>query len=128
MSEPWDRALRLLLHECARSLGLALADGVYLGLTGPAYETPAEVRMLERLGVDAVGMSTVGEAIVARAAGLRVVGISCITNFGAGMSLAPVDHAEALRVTEQAAERFESLVTEFIRRLPPNSMGSESGL
>jgi len=117
MSEPYDAGLRHLLHQVARSQGVPLHDGVYCGLLGPTYETPAEVRMLERLGVDAVGMSTVPEVIVARAMGMRVAAISLITNPAAGLALAPLDHEEVLEVGRHAANAFESLVTEFVRQL-----------
>jgi purine-nucleoside phosphorylase len=117
MSAPYDGALRALLHACASSSGMTLEDGVYGGLTGPSYETPAEVRMLERLGVDAVGMSTIPEVIVARALGMRVAGLSCITNHAAGTSLHPVSHDDVLRVTGEAALAFEKLVAEFVRRV-----------
>ena len=118
MSDPYDAALRALLHDSARTVGVALQDGVYGGLLGPTYETPAEVRMLERLGVDAVGMSTVPEVIVARALGLRVAAVSCITNKAAGLSLEKLSHAEVMDAGRAVAGRFEALVTEFVRRLP----------
>lgn len=118
MSSPYDPALRELLHECARTVGVPLHDGVYCGLLGPTYETPAEVRMLERFGVDAAGMSTVPEVIVARALGMRAVAISCITNKAAGISPAKLDHHEVLEVGQAVSGRFESLVREFVRRLP----------
>ncbi len=118
MSDPYDPALRALLHASARTLGVALQDGVYGGLLGPTYETPAEVRMLERLGVDAVGMSTVPEVIVARALGMRVAAVSCITNKAAGLSPEKLNHAEVMEAGRAVADRFEKLVTEFVRRLP----------
>ena len=118
MSDPYDAALRALLHDSARTVGVALQDGVYGGLLGPTYETPAEVRMLERLGVDAVGMSTVPEVIVARALGMRVAAVSCITNKAAGLSLEKLSHAEVMDAGRAVAGRFEALVTEFVRRLP----------
>lgn len=117
MSAPYDAALMELIRSAARSLRVPLQEGVYCGLLGPTYETPAEVRMLEKLGVDAVGMSTVPEVIVARALGMRVAAISLITNPAAGMALAPLNHAEVLEVGQQAASAFESLVTEFVRSL-----------
>lgn len=110
MSDPYDPGLRQLIMDVARSQGTPLEEGIYCGLTGPTYETPAEVRMLERLGADAVGMSTVPEVIVARAFGMRVAGLSCITNPAAGLSLAPINHAEVIDVTAMAAGRFERLV------------------
>jgi purine-nucleoside phosphorylase len=117
MSEPYDAALAALLHGCASARGLTLHDGVYAGLSGPVYETPAEVRMLERLGADAVGMSTVPEVLVARARGMRVAAVSCITNPAAGMSAEPVDHAHVLVATRRAAASFEQLVVDFVSRL-----------
>ncbi len=117
MSAPYDPALMDLIRRVARSLGVPLQEGVYCGLLGPTYETPAEVRMLEKLGADAVGMSTVPEVIVARAVGMRVAAISLITNPAAGLALAPLNHAEVLEVGQLAAGAFESLVTEFVRQL-----------
>ena len=117
MSAPYDRALGALLHAAARDAGIALAAGVYCGLLGPTYETPAEVRMLERLGADAVGMSTVPETIVARALRMRVAGVSCITNLAAGISPTKLDHAEVLETTARVTDRFERLVMEFVARL-----------
>jgi purine-nucleoside phosphorylase len=90
---------------------------VYFGLSGPSYETPAEVRMLERLGADAVGMSTVHEVIVARAIGMRVAGVSCITNKGAGLSDETISHQDVLDVTKAAGEKFEKIAIEFVKRL-----------
>ena len=117
MSDPYDRALRATLHAAAKTLGVPLRDGVYAGLLGPSYETPAEVRMLERLGADAVGMSTVPETIVARAVGMRVAGVSCITNLACGLSLTPLSHEEVLETTTRVARDFESLVTAFVGAL-----------
>ena len=110
MSEPYDAALQQLVRDVAAAEGLPLQEGVYAGLLGPAYETPSEVRMLERLGADAVGMSTVPEVIVARAMGMRVVGVSCITNLACGLSNTPITHAEVLETTARAAVKFEHLV------------------
>jgi purine-nucleoside phosphorylase len=117
MSDPYDPALRRLLHSVAAARGLALQDGVYCGLTGPAYETPAEVRMLERLGADAVGMSTVPEVIAARAMGMRCAGVSVITNPAAGLSLAPLAHEEVVEVGRAVASSFEALVEGFVAGL-----------
>ena len=117
MSDPWDPALRALLAESAAAAGVSVTDGVYLGLSGPAYETPAEVRMFEKIGVDAVGMSTVHEVIVARAIGMRVAGMSCITNKAAGMTDQPITHTEVLDVTKAAGEKFEKVAVEFVSRL-----------
>jgi purine-nucleoside phosphorylase len=117
MSDPWDPELRNLLAECASTVGVAITDGVYVGLSGPSYETPAEVRMLETFGVDAVGMSTVHEVIVARAIGMRVAGMSCITNLAAGLSDEIISHADVLEVTKAAGEKFEQIAIEFVRHL-----------
>jgi len=118
MSDPYDPGLRALLHDCARTISVPLHDGVYCGLLGPTYETPAEVRMLERLGVDAVGMSTVPEVIMARAIGMRAVAVSCITNKAAGLSHEKLSHQEVMDTGRAVAGRFEALVSEFVRRLP----------
>lgn len=118
MSDPYDRALRDQMRQAAVAVGVPLQDGVYCGLLGPTYETPAEVRMLERLGVDAVGMSTVPEVIVARALGMRAVAVSCITNKAAGLSAEKLNHAEVMEAGRAVAARFEQLITEFVRRLP----------
>lgn len=117
LSVPYDRALGVLLHAVARDAGIPLSDGVYAGLLGPAYETPAEVRMLQRLGADAVGMSTVPEVLVARALGMRVAGVSCITNLACGLQPGPLDHAEVLETTAMVAARFQRLVMNFVARL-----------
>ena len=110
MSEPYDRKLRLLAMQAAQKLDLYLHTGIYGGVHGPSYETPAEVRMLRRLGADAVGMSTVPEVIVANHAELRVLGISCITNMAAGLSETRLTHEEVKEVAQQARERFVQLV------------------
>ena len=114
MSDPYDRQLRAQLHAAGAKAGIALRDGVYAGLLGPSYETPAEVRMLERLGADAVGMSTVPETIVARAIDMRVAGVSCITNLASGLSSAALSHDEVLETTTRVARDFENLVTAFV--------------
>jgi purine-nucleoside phosphorylase len=114
LSAAYDAELSRLLHAHAGQLGFALQEGVYGGLLGPTYETPSEVRMLATLGADAVGMSTVPEVIVARALGMRVAGISCITNLAAGISPHPLSHAEVLETTRLVADRFETLVERWI--------------
>ena len=117
MSDPYDPELRGALRDAGKRVGVPLVEGVYGWALGPAYETPAEVRMLERFGLDAVGMSTVPEVIAARASGMRVAGMSCVTNLACGITSAPVDHEDVLAVTRQTAGRFESVVTEWIRGL-----------
>ncbi|MGQ0641369.1 MAG: purine-nucleoside phosphorylase [Gemmatimonadaceae bacterium] len=117
MSQPYDEVLQRQLHEAAGRAALKLERGVYGCLLGPTYETPAEVRMLERLGIDAVGMSTVPEVIVGRALGMRCAAVSCITNKAAGIAPEPIAHEHVLAVTARAAQDFERLVTEFVRGL-----------
>ncbi|MDE3052339.1 MAG: purine-nucleoside phosphorylase [Gemmatimonadota bacterium] len=117
MSDPYDPVLRALARSVADARGIALESGVYAALSGPSYETPAEVRMLGRLGADAVGMSTVPEVLVARAIGLRVLGVSCVTNPGAGLSETPITHAEVIETTARAAARFEALVEGVVAAL-----------
>jgi purine-nucleoside phosphorylase len=117
MSEPYDRQLIARLHACGDDIGEPLQDGVYCGLVGPSYETPAEIRMARALGADAVGMSTVSEVVVARALGMRVAGVSCITNVAAGGSSHPLSHLEVLEVAARAAARFERLVLRFVASL-----------
>jgi purine-nucleoside phosphorylase len=115
MTDAYDPGLRRSLRKTAEKLGISLREGVYAGLLGPSYETPVEVKMLRTLGADAVGMSTVPEVIVARALGMRVAGVSCITNAAAGVTGAALTHAEVLETTARVSASFESLVTEFLR-------------
>ena len=117
MSSPYDPELREMMRDSAREHGVELKDGVYMALLGPTYETPAEVRMLEKFGADAVGMSTVPEVIVARALGMRAVAVSLITNKAAGLSAESLGHDEVLQVGREASSRFERLVRGFVRRL-----------
>ena len=123
MSEPYDKKLGDRVRAHAGALGISLQEGVYAGLLGPAYETPAEIRMLASFGADAVGMSTVPEVVVARALGIRVVGISCITNLAAGMSSRPLSHEEVLGTTRTVAAQFEALVERFVAALPEPAEG-----
>ena len=106
MSEAYDRSLRKLAREVASEQGIRLQEGVYAGVTGPSYETPAEIRMLRTLGGDAVGMSTVPEVIVARHMGMRVLGISCITNMAAGVLDQPLSHEEVMETAERVRGTF----------------------
>jgi purine-nucleoside phosphorylase len=117
MSEPYDAGLRALARRVARDQGVTLAEGVYAALSGPSYETRAEVRMLARLGADVVGMSTVPEVIVARARGMRVLGVSCVTNFACGLAVAPITHEEVIETTARVANRMEQLVRGIVARL-----------
>ncbi len=110
MHDIYDSGLRTTARTVARERGIGLAEGVYLGLLGPSYETPAEIRMLQHLGADAVGMSTVPEVIVARARGIRVLGISSLTNAGAGLFQGVLDHEEVLAAGRALADDLEALV------------------
>jgi purine-nucleoside phosphorylase len=117
MSDPYDPRLRELLRAAMKKCGIPIVEGVYLGLSGPAYETPAEVRMLERLGADAVGMSTVPEVIVARAVGMAVAGVSCITNVASGLSSQTLSHQEVLDTGLRVQARFRQLVRTFVEMI-----------
>ncbi|MFD1270105.1 purine-nucleoside phosphorylase [Paenibacillus motobuensis] len=117
MSQAYSRRLRELARSVADKLGFSLQEGVYAGLLGPSYETPAEIRMLRTLGADAVGMSTVSEVIVASHAGLEVLGISCISNMAAGILDQPLSHAEVMETTDRVREQFLSLVQTIIPQL-----------
>jgi len=118
MSESYDKQYIKLAEECAQEIGLTVQKGVYVGNTGPAYETPAEINMLNILGGDAVGMSTVPEVIVCRHAGIRVLGISCISNMAAGILDQPLTHAEVMETTDRVREDFLKFVKRIIHTLP----------
>jgi len=117
MSDPYDPGLRAIAREVARRRKIPLAEGVYAGLLGPSYETPAEIRMLERLGADAVGMSTVLEVIAARAAGIRCLGFSAITNPAAGVTLNKLDHLEVMEVAYRIAGELAALIEGVVAEL-----------
>jgi purine-nucleoside phosphorylase len=116
-ARPYDDGLTHVLHAVAQERGVALASGVYAGLLGPNYETPAEIRMLATMGADAVGMSTVAEVLAARASGARVAGISLITNQAAGITGEPLSHAEVMAAGQEAAGRFSDLLQHAAARL-----------
>ncbi|MEA3209274.1 MAG: purine-nucleoside phosphorylase [Chthoniobacter sp.] len=111
LSEVYSAALRTQFRTVAASEQIALSEGVYAGLLGPQYETPAEIRMLQRLGADAVGMSTVLEAIQARALDLEVAGFSCLTNWAAGLNPGALDHQEVLETGRAAGGQFVRLLS-----------------
>jgi purine-nucleoside phosphorylase len=117
MSDPYDPVLRALARSVAEDLEIPLEEGVYASLPGPSYETRAEVRMLSMLGADAVGMSTVPEVLVARAIGLRVLAISCITNLASGLSDTPITHADVIASSTDAALQFEALAAGIVAAL-----------
>ena len=117
LTDAWSPRLRSALLAAGEAEGVALAEGVYAGLLGPQYETPAEVRMLRTLGADAVGMSTVLECIAARWVGLEVCGVSLVTNAGAGYSGQPLTHEEVLAAGAEAGPRLARVVRRFLADL-----------
>lgn len=123
MSEAYNREYRKLAHELAQTVAgedgvpLKLQEGVYAGITGPTYCTPAELTMLARIGGDAIGMSTVGEVIAARHAGLKVLGISCITDMAIGEELEPLTHEQVVAVANRTKPKFIALVKAFVREV-----------
>ncbi|MEJ8544958.1 purine-nucleoside phosphorylase [Brevibacillus borstelensis] len=117
MSEAYSKSLRGLAKEVAAEQGIELKEGVYVGLLGPSYETPAEIRMLRILGGDAVGMSTVPEVIAAKHMKMNVLGISCISNMAAGILEQPLSHEEVMETTEKVKAQFLSLVNGIVAKL-----------
>jgi purine-nucleoside phosphorylase len=117
MSAIYDAELRTLAHESAREAAISLVDGVYAGVLGPSYETPAEIRMLSSLGADVVGMSTVHEAIALRHRGVRVGALSVVTNLAAGLAERPLDHAEVQAVGALARGKLQTLLTGWLARV-----------
>lgn len=114
MSEVYSRRLQKIVENAAVTAGVPLRKGVYIQTTGPQYETPSEIRAYERLGADAVGMSTAIEAIAARHAGMEICGISCISNLAAGISVNPLTHKEVQETADRVAPLFKKLVTQAI--------------
>jgi purine-nucleoside phosphorylase len=118
MSEAYDAGMRKTAREAAKRANIELREGVYVGFSGPSYETPAEIRMCRALGADAVGMSTVLEVIAARHMGIRVLGISCITNMAAGILPKPLSHEEVLDTASKAQDRFAALLQSIVKLAP----------
>lgn len=116
MSDAYTKTYQEVAHTVAKELDIQLKDGVYMGFSGPTYETPAEIRMARALGADAVGMSTVPEVIVAVHSGLKVLGVSCITNLAAGMQ-ANLNHEEVVETTERVKATFKTLVKACLEKL-----------
>ena len=121
MSQAYSRAYREMAREEAEKLGLILHEGVYAGLLGPSYETPAEIEYLRRIGADLVGMSTVAEVIAARHMGMNVLAISCVTNMAAGILDQPLSHAEVMETGERVKTIFESLLRAVLPRVAQNT-------
>ncbi len=117
MSEVYNEELIDLAENIAEKLGISYQKGVYVATTGPSYETPAEIVMFRKLGGNAVGMSTVPEAIVANYCGLKVLGISCLTNYAAGVADCPLNHQEVIDTANRVKESFKNLLSEFIKQV-----------
>ena len=117
MSQAYDKELRRMAKQTAEELNIPVQEGVYTAVSGPSYETPAEVRFLRTIGSDAVGMSTVPEVIVARHSGLRVLGISCISNAAAGILDQPLSHDEVMEVTEKVKSDFWRLIKAAVAKI-----------
>lgn len=117
MSNAYNKALRDRVKKIAKSIGVELQEGVYAAMSGPTYETPAEVRMVRILGGDAVGMSTVPEVIIAVHSGIQVVGISCMTNMAAGILEQPLDHSEVMETSAKVREKFTTLMKNVIKQI-----------
>lgn len=117
MSEVYSLRMRNVIKEEADKLGIKLQEGVYVQFTGPAYETPAEVRMCRAWGGDAVGMSTACEAMAANHMGMEVCGISCITNLAAGVSKQPLNHKEVQETADRVAVDFKKLITAVVTNI-----------
>ncbi|SCP97258.1 purine-nucleoside phosphorylase [Anaerobium acetethylicum] len=120
MSEIYDMDLRNIIQDTANELEIPLQEGVYIQLTGPNYESPAEIRMCRAIGADAVGMSTACEAIAANHMGMRICGISCISNLAAGLSETPLSHVEVQETADRVAPLFKKLITGSIIRIAEN--------
>jgi purine-nucleoside phosphorylase len=118
MTDVYAREFQEMVVQEAKEQGVTVRRGVYAALSGPSYETPAEIHMLRALGADAVGMSTVPEAIVARHMGMRVLGISCITNMAAGISEEPINHEEVIETGKRVRTTFTQLLRKLIEKLP----------
>ena len=116
MTEVYDKDLQQLIRDTARENNIYLQEGIYTQLTGPSFESPADIRMLRVLGTDAVGMSTVVEAITANHCGMKICGISCICNLAAGMTSNPLTHEEVQEAADKTAPSFKKLVTEVVKR------------
>jgi purine-nucleoside phosphorylase len=123
MSAVYSPELQALVVEESRAIGVDVRRGIYGALSGPSYETPAEIHLLRTLGVDAVGMSTVPEAIVARHMGLEVLGISCITNMAAGISDEPINHEEVMATGDRVREAFAQLLRGVVGRIHSRVLG-----
>jgi purine-nucleoside phosphorylase len=126
MSDPYDPGFRRAAEEVARELGIPVVEGVYAAVLGPSYETPAEIRMLARMGADAIGMSTIPEVLVARAIGVKCLGISCITNLAAGLGGERLSHDEVMLEGARVRDRLAALVRGVLPRIAHLNHASEA--
>ena len=117
MTSVYDEDLQAIIRNKAKEQRIDLKEGIYVQLTGPSFESPAEIRMLRTLGCDAVGMSTVVEAIAANHMGMKICGISCISNLAAGLSKKPLCHEEVQEAADEAAPNFKRLVTGSVKAM-----------
>lgn len=117
MSEVYSKKLISLAKECANQLNIEVNEGVYAAMSGPSYETPAEIKMLQKLGADAVGMSTVPEAIFANYCGIKTLGISCITNLAAGLSCQKLNHNEVIETADVSKDKFKKVLSKIIENI-----------
>jgi purine-nucleoside phosphorylase len=117
MTEAYSKRLRALVKDAATKEGFSLAEGVYLAVSGPSFETPAEIRAFRALGATLVGMSTVPETIVARHMGIEVLGISCVTNLAAGLNATPLSHAEVFEAGKQVEQQLARLLERLMPKL-----------
>ena len=120
MTRAYDPELREMIHNAAKNIGIDLKNGIYAGVLGPTYETPAEIKMLKTIGGDLVGMSTVPEAIAAHHAGLRVTGIACVTNMAAGIGGEKLTHEDVKLVAQKAMQKFSDLVSAAVKEMGKN--------
>ena len=116
-TDVYTKTLRVKAKEIAVKLNIDIKEGVYAAMTGPTYETPAEIRMLRAMGADAVGMSTVPEAIIANWCGINVLGISCLTNFASGVIDQPLSHAEVIETADRIKDSFKKLLFELVKNI-----------
>lgn len=116
-SDVYSKDLRKIAKEVAKNLNIDIKEGVYFAMTGPTYETPSEVRMVRTLGADAVGMSTVPEAIIANWCGIKVLGISCLTNFACGVTDQPLNHKEVIETADRIKSSFKQLLFELVKAI-----------
>ena len=117
MSEVYDKSLIKIVDAAGRLLNINLRHGVYMATSGPSYETPAEIKMARTMGADAVGMSTVPEAIIANHCGIKIIGLSCLTNYAAGVSSKKLNHEEVLKTANEVKDKFTALIMMILQNI-----------